>query len=139
MTQDFYQDLRNRVTLSALWLVCLLNILFRDIHEFLRPGYLEEVMSGVIGGVPLDQTMILISAFILQIPMMMILANLVLSPGAQRMANLVAAPLIMGSIAAFPPGDADDHVFAAVEVLLLFAVVILSWRRQLETRHSAAI
>lgn len=139
MPLDLYLDLRHRVTLSALWLICLLNILFRDIHEFLRPGYIEEVMSGVIGGVPLDQTMILVSAFVLQVPLMMIMANLVLSSRAQRLANLIAAPLIMGSIAAFPPGDADDHVFAAIEILLLFAVVILSWRGQVETRHSAAI
>ena len=34
-----------RGVLSSLWIFVLFNMLFRDIHEFLRPGAIEEFMA----------------------------------------------------------------------------------------------
>ncbi len=44
-------DLDKRLKLSSLWVFVFLNMIFRDLHELGRPGFLEEVMSGVVGGV----------------------------------------------------------------------------------------
>ncbi len=34
-----------RGVLSSLWIFVFFNMLFRDIHEFARPGWIEELMS----------------------------------------------------------------------------------------------
>lgn len=39
--------LEMKTRLSTLWIFTLLNVIFRDIHEFVRPGFLEELMTGV--------------------------------------------------------------------------------------------
>ena len=44
----FITDMKAK--LSTLWIFVLLNIIFRDIHEFFRPGLLEEMMTGVVNG-----------------------------------------------------------------------------------------
>jgi hypothetical protein len=39
-----------RAFLSTLWLFFLMNIIFRDIHQFLSPGYMDWVISGEMFG-----------------------------------------------------------------------------------------
>lgn len=49
---------------ASLWTVHLLQTLFRDVHEFLRPG----MMAGIIEGEPIADGVLVASAIILQVP-----------------------------------------------------------------------
>jgi len=44
-------DVDMRAKLSALWIYVFLNMIFRDLHELGRPGFLKEMMTGVVGGI----------------------------------------------------------------------------------------
>ena len=37
-----------KALLSTLWIFVLFNMVFRDLHEFGRPGFLEEIMTGSV-------------------------------------------------------------------------------------------
>src|SRR5215216_2702946 len=49
-----------KALLSTIWIFVLFNIAFRDIHEILRPGFLEEVMTGTINGVQMTEGFLLL-------------------------------------------------------------------------------
>ena len=57
-----------KIKLSTLWIVVLFNITFRDFHEFLRSGYLEELLAMTTNGAEVSQGLLLASAIVLQIP-----------------------------------------------------------------------
>lgn len=140
MTTDARLDLlKMQATLSTLWLVILLNVIFRDIHEFLRPGYLEEVMARTASGAGLPEVAFLGFAIALEIPIMMVLLARVLPQHTNRWANLIAAPVMMlfvvSGLLIDQPADLDDLFHAGVELVLLTLLFSLARRWQGESRQ----
>ncbi|MBT9317936.1 hypothetical protein [Leptothoe spongobia] len=46
-----------KAKLSTLWIFFLFNLIFRDIHEFVEPGFIEEIMTGTSNGNPITEHM----------------------------------------------------------------------------------
>ena len=111
-----------RGVLAALWIFVLFNMLFRDIHEFARPGWIEELMS-----MDVAEGLLLASGVVLTVFISMIVLNRVLPRRAARWSNITVSVLAIASMIANPPGDLDDIWFFAVEVLALFAIIALAW------------
>lgn len=121
--------LATKVKLSALWIVVLFNMLFRDLHEFARTGFLEEIMAMTSNGAQIPEGLLLGAAIFLQIPIGMIFLTQILNIKANRWANIIAAVLTTVMIVAnnLAP-DLDDLFFAAVECAALLLVVWYAWR-----------
>ena len=85
--------IETKAKLSALWLVFLLNIVFRDIHEFVEPGFIEEVMTGTLNGNPIEEHMLLLGGVMIEVPIVMVFFSRTLSYSANRWTNIVAACL----------------------------------------------
>ncbi len=119
----------NRAVLSALWITVLLNVLFRDVHEILRPGLIAEVMTGSLNGVALTDGVFLGAALLLQIPIAMVVLSHVLPPATNRRVNSVAALAALMALAAGDRVDADDAVFAVVQALALLVILWLCGQR----------
>ncbi len=120
-----------RTVLSSLWIFVLFNMLFRDIHEFARPGWIEELMS-----MDVAEGLLLASGVVLTAMISMIVLNRMLSRRAARWSNLVVAGITIASMIANPPGDLDDIWFFAVEVLALVAIIGLAWTWRRESEMS---
>ncbi|MEM7737508.1 MAG: DUF6326 family protein [Deinococcota bacterium] len=120
--------LETKALLASLWLFVLMNIIFRDIHEFLRPDFLAEVMTGSIKGQPLTEELLLLGGVMAQIPISMVVLVWVLPPHANRWANLLATLFMVTITLIFGPGDLDDTFHAAVELLALMGIGYLAWR-----------
>ena len=118
-----------RAVLSALWIVVLMQILFRDIHEFLSPGFIDEVRSGALNGTPLTPAVFLLGGSLLQVPIWMIALCYVLPDASLRRVNLIAAPLVMGLAFLAWPGDPDDWLHIGAEIAALIGVAGLCIRR----------
>lgn len=131
-TEERLDVLKMQTTLSTLWLVTLLNVIFRDIHEFLRPGYLEEVMARTASGAGLPEVAFLGFAVVLEIPIMLVLLARVLPPQPNYWVNLMAAPFVISFVVSGifidRPADLDDLFHAGVEILLLGFIIRLAWR-----------
>ncbi|MEM6869264.1 MAG: DUF6326 family protein, partial [Cyanobacteria bacterium P01_C01_bin.121] len=80
-----------KAKLSALWIVFLLNIIFRDIHEFVEPGFIQEVMTGTLNGNPIQEHMLLLGGVMIEVPIAMILFSRLLPYRANRWANIITA------------------------------------------------
>lgn len=111
-----------RTVLSSLWAFILLNMLFRDMHEFARPGWIEELMV-----MQVDQGLLLASGVLLTAFISMIVLSQILSRRAARWSNIGLAIVFILSSVVNPPGDLDDVWFFAVVLVGLVAIIALAW------------
>lgn len=128
LLQDKFNSLQTRATLSTLWIFMLLNMLVRDIHEFGRAGFLEEMMTGVINGVQLTEELFLVSGIVLEIPIAMVILSRLLPYRLSRWANMFAGVLAIGIIINLGVNDLDDIWFAGIEILTLVFIMWTAWR-----------
>ena len=56
-----------RALLSTLYLFFILNIVFRDIHQFLSPGYMDWVIAGEMFGMKITDGLMLFGAFAVEL------------------------------------------------------------------------
>ena len=117
-----------KALLSTLWIFVLFNIAFRDIHEILRPGFLEEVMTGTVNGVQMTEGFLLLGGMMLEIPIAMVLLSRVLPYRVNRWANIIAGPIAIALIVVGAPSDLDDMFFATIEVVTLLFIVWYAWK-----------
>ncbi len=105
--------------LSTLWIFILFNMLLRDLHEFPTDGYIEELMT-----LKLSELEMLIYAFIVEIPISMVLLSRILSVRYNRWANIIAAIVsALGIISTLPGADLDDIFFAIVNIGALIVII----------------
>ena len=128
-------DLDKRAKLSSLWIFVFLNMIFRDLHEFGRAGFLEEVMTGVVNGVQITDGLMLIGGIMIAVPLLIIPLTQFLSVKANRLTNLVMGVLqIVSVIGVNRAPDLDDIFFAVIELVALLLILRLAWNW---TEHAA--
>ena len=121
-------DLDKRLKLSALWVYVFLNMIFRDLHEFGRPGFLEEVMTGVVNGVQITDGLMLIGGIMIAVPLLIIPLTQFLSFKANRLANLFIGVLhLVITIGVNRAPDLDNIFFAVIEIAALLLIIRLAW------------
>ncbi|MEL7159290.1 MAG: DUF6326 family protein [Bacteroidota bacterium] len=97
---------------------------FRDFHQFLAPGYMEEMMNMEVSNLSL-----LFYGFILKIPIAMVVLSRILADGVNRWANITAAGILLLSILlTLEPGDYDDVFFAAANSVAFLTIIVTAWR-----------
>lgn len=111
-----------RAVVSSLWTFVLFNMLFRDIHEFARPGAIEEFMS-----MSVEEGILLASGVSLTAFISLIVLSRVLPYRAARWANLTVSIVALGAMSINAPNDLDDIWFLAVEAVGLLAIIWLAW------------
>lgn len=82
-----------KAKLSTLWIFVLFNIVFRDIHELFRPGFLEEIMTGTVNGVQLTEERLLVAGIMMEIPIVMVVLSRVLKYRINRWANIIGGAI----------------------------------------------
>lgn len=127
--QQAISTLNQKAKLSTAWIFVFLNVIFRDIHELLRSGLLEEMLSDVVNGVPMTQETLLIAGIMLEISSMMVLLSRILTYRINRWANIIIGVLTIVSILVVGNiGDMDDVFFATVEVIALLYIIVSAWQ-----------
>ncbi len=117
-------NIKSEVLLSTLWIVILFNMIIRDLHEFLREGYIEQMMS-----IGMSQEEVLLYGFIAQIPILMILLSRILAYKANKWYNTAASIITsLGLLSTLPKADMDDIFFVVVQNILLAVVLRVSWK-----------
>ncbi len=117
-----------RVLFSTLWLFLLLNIIFRDIHELVTAEALQEIMTGVVNGTPVTEGLLLLGAFIVEVPIVMVLLSRVLRYRVNRWANIIAGAATLMIVVTSALTDLDDGFFIIVESVTLLVIIWLAWR-----------
>ena len=116
--------------LSTLWIFVLFNIIFRDIHDLFRPGFLEEMMTGIVNGNQITDEVLLMGGIIMEIPISMVLLSRILNYRLNRWANIFAGGISIAVVISNGTKDLDDIFFVIVEVISLLLIVFLAWKWQ---------
>lgn len=114
--------------LSTLWIFALLNVVFRDIHELFRPGFLAEIMTGTVGGVVMTDGLLLQAGIMLELLIVMVLLARILPYRTNRWANMIVGLFAAVYILISGTNDLDDIFFAAVELITALLIVWFAWR-----------
>ena len=114
--------------LSTLWIFVLLNIIFRDLHEFLNQGHIEEMMNLNIS----EETM-LFYGILLEIPIMMTVLSRILNNILNKWINVTVASLLMiGTLSTLASADLDDIFFTLINTIAFLAIVYTAWKLPLK-------
>ena len=120
-------DVRGK--LSSLWIFVLINMLFRDMHEFARVGFLEGLLEANANGTQASDGTLLIAGIVLELAIAMIVLTRFLNIRIGRWVNIgVALVFVMTTIAFNLAPDLDDLFFAGMEMIGLIAIITIAWR-----------
>lgn len=122
------RPLDTHLKLSALWLFILLNIIFRDLHQFVMPGFLETIMTGQFNGMEITPELMLIGGVVVSVPISMVPLSLMLERRFARPFTFVAA--LVTTITMIPPApiDLDDAYHFVLQLVAMAAIVVIAWR-----------
>ena len=118
-----------RTLLSALWVFLLMNIIFRDIHQFLSPGYMDWVLAGEMFGQQITDELLLYGGFAVEVMIAMVLLPHVLPRRALRIVNTFAVLFTTALVLFTPPIDPDDVFFLIIGLTTLAAILWFGWTR----------
>jgi hypothetical protein len=118
--------------MSNLWVFLSLNYILCDVLSNMEKSVIRMLLEGNVGGIPMTEGMLLFAGISLEIPFAMVLLTTVLPYKANRIANMIAAILMviyqLGSF--FFGSDVTLHYtfFSAVEILGNMALLVLAFR-----------
>ena len=125
-----------KAKLSTLWMFFLLNTIFRDIHEFIEPGFIEKAMTGTFNGTQITEHLLLFGGFVAEVPISMVLLSRLLPYGANRWANIIAAVITLLFEINNGTTDLDDTFHMVIEIAALLFIIWSAWRwRNLASKH----
>ena len=114
--------------LSTLWMFYLFNTVFRDIHEFIEPGFIEQAMTGTFNGIQITEHLLLFGGFVVEVPISMVLLSRLLPYGANRWANIIAAVITLAFEINNGTTDLDDTFHMVIEIAALLFIMWSAWR-----------
>ncbi len=117
-----------KTKLSTLWIFLLFNVVFRDIHELFRPGFLEEIMTGTVNGIQMTEGLLLLAAIPMEILIAMVLLSRVLKYRVNRWANISVGVIAIVFVITAEVHDLDDIFFAAVEAVTALLIIWYAWK-----------
>jgi len=110
--------------LSLLWIFVLLNMIFRDLHQFLNKGFIHELLNSDI-----PETFMLLFGVLLEIPILMVVLSKILGPRANKWANFLAVAITLaGILYSATSADLDDIFFGLVEIVALFIILRVAFK-----------
>jgi hypothetical protein len=121
----------HKIVLSTLWVFVLMNMIYADILNTLKPHYLQELEYV---GENLSGETVLLFAFLMEIPIVMILLSRILNRKANRIANFIAAPIsilwvIIPSIVMSDSNTPLSYIFfATVETITMAFILRYAWQ-----------
>ncbi|MGZ2257689.1 DUF6326 family protein [Roseobacter sp. A03A-229] len=113
--------------LSALWLFILLNIIFRDLHQFVMPGFLQTIMTGRFNGMEITEELMLLGGIVVSVPISMVLLSIFLSRRILRPLSVVAALVTTVTMVPPAPMDLDDLYHFSLQMMAMFAILWTAW------------
>jgi len=126
-----YNNANPHILLSVLWIFIILNFFARDIHELIRPGMLDQMMSGTIDGVVVTDMLMLLGWLMIEIPILMTILALLLPHRINRWANIVVGLLTMVMIVAMNlKPDLDNVFFMGIQLIALTGIIAVARQRR---------
>ena len=119
-----------KMKLSALWTSLMFLYVYADIISLLRPGQIEEMVSGQMGPFPVTQGSLVTASILMMIPAVMVFLSLALKPRVGRWANIILGVLYTAVNIGNLVGVTWAYylLFGIVEMALTLLIVGYAWK-----------
>jgi hypothetical protein len=141
MIEKVYEDVKVnvKIKLSALWVGLMFFYIYADLLAFYTPGHIEDVMSGEIVGIQINQLFLLGAAVLMAIPSIMVFLSLTLKPKANRWTNIILgifhAAVLLTTNFLMPVDTVETaetyayHIFyVGIEAVFIVLIISFAWR-----------
>ena len=124
-----------KIVLSTLWIFLTVNFVFCDVFTLMHSEDLRKILTGNVDGIQMSQQFLLGFAFIMEIPMLMILVSRVLRHPSNRILNVVFSVLLaIVQIWSLTAGGNTMHYwfFSIIEIATLISILLLAsfWKNE---------
>ena len=115
-----------RWKLAGLWTTLMLLYVYCDIYSFHRPGYVNEMIAGMIGPFEVSQEVLAAFSVLMAIPALMIPACLFLKAGIAKWVNTIVGVLYalvnIGNLV----GEAWAYywIYGILEIAVVIGIII---------------
>jgi len=129
--QNQLRDGKIRGILSSLWIFFFINHFFMGLHEFANPAFVEQLVGG---GFDVSDSLLLMAAITIELPIIMIVLSRVLPNKINWIVNILVAVFTIGlEIMNNPNPDLDNMFFLVAELIGFVTIIVISirWRSRL--------
>lgn len=127
---------------QTLWIFVMLNYLYCDLISNMDANVLKDLLAGHAGSIQVNQEFMLGAAFLMEIPIAMVLLSRVLKYRANRWANIIAGAvmtIVQLSSLFFGTGPTLHYVFySIIEIACTLFIAWNAWQWKPATEPSTA-
>jgi hypothetical protein len=121
-----------KTRLQTLWIFVMFNYLYCDVLSNMESAVLKGYLEGQVGNIQVTQQFMLNAAFLMEIPIAMVLLSRILNYRANRWANIIAGTIMaivqLGSFF-FGTGPTLHYIFySIIEISCTAFIVWFAWR-----------
>jgi len=116
--------------LSLLWTFVTLNYIYCDIMTLMDPAMLNELLTGNVNGMDMDNNFLLGASVLMEIPIAMIVLSRLLNYKTNRWTNIIAGCLktIVMVITLFIGIPTSYYLFfGIIEIITTIIIVYCAW------------
>jgi len=117
--------------LSLLWMFVTLNYIYCDIMTLMDPAMLNELLTGNVNGIDMDNNFLLGASVLMEIPIAMIVLSRLLNYKTNRWANIIAGCLktIVMVITLFVGIPTSYYLFfGIIEIITTIIIIYCAWK-----------
>ncbi len=130
----FEWDGDRKTLLSMLWVFLTVNYIFCDVFTLHHAESLQQFLTGEAGGKKITEQFLLYFAFIMQIPMIMILLSRYLVYRLNKYLNIIAATITgsIQSVTLYMGGTLHYIFFSMIEISIAVSIICIAvtWKKE---------
>ena len=131
-TRSALEDLRMPVQakLAAAWTSFMFLYIYVDYFTLYKPGVIHDILVGSVWEFDISQVFVIIGLSLVAVPILMVFLSMTLPARANRLMNLIVAPIYVAVSAFNALGESWTYFYGlsiGLEVLLLAFILRSAW------------
>jgi uncharacterized protein DUF6326 len=131
-SHSMLEDLRMPVQakLAAAWTSFMFLYVYVDILNFFKPGTIHDILVGVVWEFDVSQVFVTVALTLMAVPILMVFLSITLPARANRLMNLIVAPIYVLVSAFNALGESWTYYYTlsiGLEVIVLALIVRYAW------------
>ena len=141
-SQSTLEDLRMPVQakLAAAWTSFMFLYIYVDYFALYKPGFIDDILAGVVWEFDISQVFVMVALSLVAVPILMVFLSMTLPARANRLMNLIVAPIYVVVSAFNALGESWTYYYTltiGLEVILLALIVRYAWTWPRRTTSAA--
>jgi len=143
-SQSMLEDLRMPVQakLAAAWTSFMFLYIYVDYFTLYKPGVIHDILVGSVWEFDISQVFVVVGLSLMAVPILMVFLSMTLPARANRLMNLIVAPIYVVVSAFNALGESWTYYYTlsiGLEVIVLALIVRYAWTWPRRTASPATL